>query len=157
MANGVFNISKGRAKEYYARVDGNDPAGSELVLILCTGTETDDNIADADTVAAVLATSLAEATFTNYVRKDLTDTDLAAPPAPDDTGNDNGYTLPDTTWSTAGGATNNDVTRIIVAYDSTGSAADSALVPLTYHDFVVTTNGGDLTADFPAADLFLAS
>jgi hypothetical protein len=144
MANGVFNIAKGRAKEYYSRVKSNDPAGSELVLILCTGTETDDNIEAADTITAVLATTLAECTFTNYVRKDLTDTLLAAVPAPDDAADDNSYTLPDTTWTSAGGASNDTITRIIVAYDSTGTDADSALVPLTFHDFSLTTNGGDV-------------
>lgn len=156
MADGVCNIAKGRAKEYYARVKGNDPAASVLTLVLCTGTETDDNIEAADTLAAVLATSLAEATFTNYARKQLTDSDLAAVPAPDDTADDNSYTLPDTTWSSAGGASNDTLTRLIVCYDPDGTDTDASMIPLTFHDFSITTNGGDLTADF-GTDVFTAS
>ena len=155
MADGVFNIAKGRAKEYYARVKGNDPATAELVLILFTGAGTDATLRDLDTVAAIEADAgFAEATDASYARKDLTDSDLAAIPAPDDTADDNSYTLPDTTWTALAGA--ESITRLVIAYDSTGSGADSALVPLTFHDFVVTTNGGDVTADF-GTDVFTAS
>jgi len=34
MGNIVFNIAKGKVNEYVARVDGNDPANSALVLVL---------------------------------------------------------------------------------------------------------------------------
>lgn len=154
MADGVFNIAKGRAKEYYARVKSNDPAGSELVLILFTGTETDDDLEAMDTVAAIEAGNLVEVTDASYSRIDLTDSDLAAIPAPDDSADDNSYTLPDSTWSSLAGG--DSITRLVVAYDPTGSSADSALIPLTFHDFVVTSNGGDVTADF-GTDVFTAS
>lgn len=156
MANIVFNVAKGRFIEMYNRVKSNDPAASQLVVVLCTGSETDDTIRDADTLSAVLATSLAECTFTNYARIDLDDTDLAALPAPDDTSNDRAYTLPDQTISNAGGASNETTTRCIVCYDATGSDADSALLPLHFHDFAATTNGGDLTIDFPTTELATA-
>jgi hypothetical protein len=33
MANIVMNIAKGRVKEYYARVEGNDPANSAIMML----------------------------------------------------------------------------------------------------------------------------
>ncbi|GAF84231.1 unnamed protein product [marine sediment metagenome] len=156
MANGVFNICKGRARELYNRVKSNDPAGSQLVLILCTGTETEENIKECETVTALLATVLAECTFTNYVRTDLDDGDLAALPSPDHTADDAAFTLPDTTITSAGGASNDTISRLIVCYDISGTDADGTLQPMTFHDFAITTNGGDLTMDFPTTELFLA-
>ena len=41
MANGPFNVAKGRAIEYYNRVSNNDPAASVFKLVLATGTATD--------------------------------------------------------------------------------------------------------------------
>ena len=157
MGNGVCNIAKGRAKGYYDRVKSNDPAASILTLVLFTGTEADGDLEDFDTLAAVLAGSLSEATFTNYAREQYTDAQLAATPAPDDTGNTNGFTIPDRTITAAGGTVDNTLTRAVLCYDPDGTDTDASMIPLTYHDFSVTTNGGDLTIDAPAADLFLAS
>ena len=149
MANAPFNVAKGRAIEYYNRVSNNDPGTSVFILVLATGSATDATLRDFDTLAQVLAdANVTEATFDNYVRKPLTDTDIAAFPGPDDTNDRYDVTLPDTTWTAAGGTTNNTLTRLFVCYDPTGASADSAIVPVAFHDFSVTTNGGDLTADF---------
>jgi len=154
MADGVCNIAKGRAKEYYDRVKSNDPTGSVLTLILFTGTEADDDIEAFDDIAALLAGTLARPTDGSYVDKDLTDVDLAATPAPDDSADDNSYTLPNTTWTALAGG--ESITRMVVCYDDTGASADAALIPLTFHDFVLTSNGSDVTAQF-GADVFTAA
>jgi hypothetical protein len=155
MADVVCNIAKGRVVEYYNRVENNDPAASALIVVLFTGTETDDNIKDADTLAALEALALAESVDGSYARKTLTDTELAALPAPDDTNNRYEVDVPDQTWT---GMTGETLTRLAICYDNdTGAGTDANIVPLTVHDFAVTTDGSDLTAQFNALGFFRAA
>ncbi len=157
MGDGVFNIAKGRVVEYINRVDANDPSASEIVVMLGFGAITDATLKDLDTVAAIIADGgFTEATFTNYARKDITDSGVALG-SPDDTNDRFEVDLPDQTWTSAGNGTNNTLTRLITIYDSTGSAADSGLVPMTFHDFAVTTDGSDLVAQFNALGFFRAA
>lgn len=159
MGDGVFNIAKGRVVEYYNRVENNDPANSALIVVLAEGAITDATLEDLDTLAAVTGDAgFTEATFTNYARKVLTDADLAALPSPDDTNNRYEVDVPDQVWSSAGGASNDTLTRLIICYDSdTTGGTDTNIVPLTFHDFSITTNGGDLTAQINANGFFRAS
>lgn len=152
MANGVFNIAKGKVGEYFARVDGNDPANSAIIIVLIkTMVDTEDQLRDRDTLAACLVSGTGantEADFTNYARKVLTDSDITAP-SPDDTNNLQACFIDDQTWASAGGVSDNTLARLLVCYDpDTTAGTDANIVPLTYHDFVKTTNGGNLTADF---------
>ena len=149
MANGVMNIAKGRANEFYRRVDGNDPTNSVMVLVLLKVAEADATLEDYDDLSALLgAAGNTEADFTNYARKTLDDTDLASITV-DDSGNTQYFTFVDQTWTSAGGATNNTLVKLLVCYDndSTGGT-DANIVPISHHDFSATTNGNDLTADF---------
>ena len=159
MADGVFNIAKGRIVEYYNRVESNDPANSALVVVLGFGAITDATLEDLDDLAAVIADAgFTEATFTNYARKTLTDTDLAALPAPDDTNNRYDIDLPDQTFTAAGNGANDTLTRLLVCYDNdTTGGVDANIIPLCFYDFSVTTDGSDLTAQFNAAGFFRAS
>jgi hypothetical protein len=142
MANIVFNIAKGRVVEYYNRVKSNDPANSALILvpIETSGLESDATLIDKDDLAAVLAGTTNEQTTMG--RKTLTDSDLAALPAPDD-GNDRyDVSLPSVTWTAA---TGNAISKILVCYDSdTTGGADSAILPLTMFDAAATPDGNDL-------------
>ncbi len=142
MSNIVFNIAKGRIVELYARVKGNDPTNSALILvpIETSGLESDATLIDADTLQAVLAGTTNEQTTMG--RKTLTDAELAAVPSPDD-GNDRyDVSLPSVTWS---GATGNAISKILVAYDSdTTAGTDANIVPLTMFDAAVTPDGNDI-------------
>lgn len=159
MADGVFNIAKGRVVEYYNRVENNDPSASALIIVLLKANEAEATLIDRDDLSAVLAEAgTTEADFTNYARKTLTDVELAALPAPDDTNDRYDIDLPDQTWTSAGGATNNTLTKLLVCYDNdTGAGTDANIIPLTHHDFAATTDGSDLTAQFAAAGFFRAS
>lgn len=147
MANGVFNIAKGRVNEYVARVAANDPANSALIIVLLKVAEADATLEDYDDLSALLAGANTEADFTNYgARKALTDVDVTAP-TPDDTNNWQEADLPDVTWSSAGGATNNTMVKLLVCYDAdTTGGTDANIIPLTHHDWTPTTDGSDLTA-----------
>jgi hypothetical protein len=120
MANITFNIAKGRVVELYNRVKSNDPANSALILvpIETSGLETDAVLIDKDDLAAVLAGATNEQTTMG--RKTLTDADLAALPAPDDTNDRYDVSLPTATWAAA---TGNAISKILVCYDSDTTAA----------------------------------
>lgn len=143
MANYVFNISKGRVTEYYNRVKGNDPAASAFIIVPLetTGLEAQSVLEDKDDLAAVLAGTTNEQTTMG--RKTLTDADLAALPAPDDTNNRFSLDLPDFTWAAA---TGNAISGFVVCYDNdTAAGTDSNILPMTFHDLVITPTGTDIT------------
>lgn len=158
MADGVFNIAKGRVNELHDRVNSNDPTNSALVVVLLKVAEADGTLEDYDDLNALLgAAGNTEADFTNYARKVLTDADITAS-AVDDTNNRREADIADQTWTSAGGASNNTLVKLLVCYDddSTGGT-DANIIPLTHHDFAVTTDGSDLTAQINAAGYFRAA
>lgn len=143
MANITFNIAKGRVVEYYNRVKANDPAASTLILIPLetSGLEADSVLIDKDDFAAVVAGTTNEQTTLG--RKTLTDSDLAALPAPDDTNDRYSLDLPDVTWTAGAG---NAISKLLVGYASVASPTDAQILPLTLHDFVATPDGTDIVA-----------
>lgn len=149
MADFVFNIAKGAVAEKI-----RDAAANVGVLLLKTA-EADATLKDYDDLATMLAAgggaSNVEANFTNYARK----TGITATITVDDTNDRVDVDMPDQTWTTAGGATNNTLAKLIIWYQET--ASDAGRVPLTAHDFVVTTDGTDLQAQVATAGFYRAS
>jgi len=145
MADFVFNIAKGAVAEKVR--DG----ASVLGMMLLKVSEADATLKDRDDLAAILANGSTEADFTNYARK----TGLTATITVDDTNDRVDVDIPDQTWTSAGGGTNNTLTDLIVYYQE--AAADASRVPLTLHDFAETTTGSDITAQVNAAGFFRAS
>jgi hypothetical protein len=144
MANFVFNIAKGRVVEYYNRVENNDPSTSALIVmpIETSGLETQANLEDSDNFTEVIDGTTNEQTTMG--RKTLTDVELAALPAPDDVNNRYSLDLPDVTWTAA---TGNAISALVIGYDdNTGTGTDANIIPLTYHDFIVTPSGTDIVA-----------
>ena len=157
MANQVFNIALGRVAELYNRVDLNDPANSALIIVVLAtaGIESDATLKGKDDLAAVVFGTTNEVTNTNYARKVLTDADVAAF-APDDANNRVDLDIPDQTWTAV--AAGDGFNDLLVCYDSdTTGGADSAIVPLTMHDFVLVQDGSDITAQIAAAGFYRAS
>lgn len=156
MADGVFNIAKGRVAELHERVNNSDPTNAALVVVLLAsaGIGSDALLKDCATLAAVSIVA-DEATNTNYARKVLTDADISAI-ATDNTNDWNTADFADQTWSAVANDGTGAIGKLIVCYDSDSTGgADSAIIPLTYHDFVVTPNGGSITAT--VSDYFKAS
>ena len=154
MANFVFNVAKGRVAEYFNRVDSNDPANSAIILVPLSASGTEAQGQDLDTLADVEAdANFAERTTGGWVRKTLTDTELAAI-AVDDTNNRMPATLPSVTWTAP--TTGNNTTGLLVCYDGdTTAGTDANIVPLVHCDFVVVTDGNDVI--LTAGDCFRAS
>lgn len=162
MANFVFNIAKGRVVELYNRVENNDPANSAFVVVVLktTGLESDATLLDYDNLDLLLkrggGSQVAEVTNSGYARKTLTDVDLASVPAPDDTNDRYDIDIPDLTWTAV--AAGDGWSKLLVCYDNdTTAGTDANIVPLTAHDFVVTPDGSDITAQIAAAGFFRAS
>lgn len=156
MADFVFNIAKGRVTEYCHRVDQNDPTNAVLVVVVINTSATDATLKDLDTLAAIEAdANTAEVTNSGYARIVLDQDDVAAVAA-DDANDRMDIDLADFEFGaiTAG----DGWTDILICYDpdSTGGD-DSAIIPLTCHDFAVTPDGSSITAQLNAAGFFRAS
>jgi hypothetical protein len=145
MTDLVSNIAKGAAAE-----KARDDATAFGVLLL-KANEAESTLKDRATVALILSNGSTEADFTNYARK----TGITATLTVDNVNDRVDLDMPDQTWTTAGGATNNTLTKAVVYYQE--SAADSGRVPITIQDFAVTTDASDLTAQVAAAGFFRAS
>lgn len=154
MADGVFNVAKGRVNEYVERIEQDDPAGCELVLVLLKVAEADATLIDYDTLAALLAGSNSEADFTNYAQKVMVAANVSR--TVDDTNNWQTSDFDDQTWTAAGGTTDNSLVKAIVCYDPLGTGVAANMVPLTHHDFSATTNGSDLAANVNASGFYKA-
>lgn len=156
MADQVLNIGLGRIVELYNRVQTNDPANSALVIVAINTATADATLKDLDTLALVLADGgTAEVTNTNYARKVLTDADLTAF-APDDANDRIDLDVADQVWSAV--AAGDAWTDLLFCYDSdTTAGTDANIVPLTQHDFAVTPDGSDITAQIASAGFYRAS
>ena len=147
MANFVYNYAKGRAVEFYVRVDTNDPAASELVvtLLAASGIETDAALMDSATFAEVIDGTTNEATNTGYARKVLGDIDLSA--FTPDTANDRAdIDIADQTWTGVANDGTGAIGDVVICYDPVGSQTNTDMIPITQHDFAITPDGSDVTA-----------
>lgn len=150
----VPNVAKGRVVELYYRVKNNSPSGCALWLIPCLSNGTEATVLDQLTVAAAISVGgIGERTSGGWVRKKLVAADLAAFPGPVTASDYYGVAIPAVTWTTP--ATGNNTTSLLIAYDPTGSSADSALIPLGQYAFINTTDGHDVVLN--AGDFFRAS
>lgn len=156
MANFVFNRAKGRVGELATRVNANDPTNSAFIIIIFNSTATQATLEDLDDVAAIEAdANTAEVTNSGYARKTLSDAG-GITVTYDDTNNRVDVDIPDQTWTAVAAGT--AWTHLLVAYDSdTTAGTDSAIIPLTWHDFAVTPDGSDITAQIATAGFFRAS
>jgi len=159
MADGVYNVVLGRVVELYQRVEGNDPAAAIFSIILLKANEAEATLVDrTDLADALIEAGTTEAVFTNYpaTHKALSDTELAALPAPDDGNNRRDLDIPDQTFTSAGNGANDTLTKFLVGYDALGTDVDATIIVMTHHDFAVTTDGSDLTAQINVAGFYRA-
>lgn len=137
------------------RVNGNDPAASELVLaVLATsGIESDATLKDKDTFSDVVSGTTNEVTNSGYAKKVLDNTSSITITY-DDTNDRVDVDIPDQTWTAvAAGDGWND---IVTNYDPVGSQTHTDMIPWTLHDFVVTPDGSDITAQIATSGFFRA-
>lgn len=155
MADFVFNIAKGKIAEYAARINANDPANSAFIIVpVDVAAVTDATIRDFATLAAVTAGGVTERSTSGWNRKTLTDASSITITV-DNTNDRVDIDIPDQTWTavTAGA-----VTDLLLCYDSdTTGGTDANIVPLSQHDFAITPDGSDVTAQIAAAGILRAA
>jgi hypothetical protein len=146
MTAATFNSTRTRVGAWFDA----DPAKFGVLLL-----KADDEAADMrdhDTIADLLAAAgNTEADFTNYARK----TGLTATVNLNDTTDLETFFLPDQTWASAGGASNNTLTTAVVFYES--SASDAGRFPVAALDLSTTTDGSDLIVRFSTNGIFVSS
>lgn len=146
MADIVFNIAKGKIAHYASLPAVNDALIA--VPLQSAGLGTDATLRDLDTLTQVLANATEQTTMG---RKTLASVTVTV----DDTNDRVDIDAADPVWTAASGAA---VGAIVICYDpDTTTGTDADLIPLTKHDFVVTPNGGDITAQIAAGGFGRAS
>lgn len=156
MADFVFNRAKGRLAEWAERVNANDPTNAVFRVIAWNTSETDTNLRRLDDVAAIEANaSTAEVTNSGYARKTLDQTG-GITITYDDTNDRVDVDCPDQTWTAvvAGSAW----TDLSFTYDSDSTGGtDANVLPGTFHDFAVTPDGSDITAQIATGGFYRAA
>ena len=153
----MFNRGLGRMTEWAERVNANDPTNAVLVIMVLatSGIESDAVLKDKDDFAAIVSGTTNEVTNTNYARKVLDQTG-GITITYDDTNDRVDVDIPDQTWT--GVAAGDGWNDIVIGYDSDSTGGtDSAILPGTLHDFVVTPDGSDITAQIATAGFFRAA
>jgi hypothetical protein len=144
MANYVFNIGKGRIAQMIR-------SGLTLKALMLKTADTDANNRDLTTIAALLAAVNVEANFTNYARVTLTSVVQTV----DNSGDAVNADWADIVFTSAGGATNNTTTDLIIYQDP--GTGDANCVPVICLDAVFTTNGQNVTLVFDPAGSWSAA
>lgn len=151
MASGdgkVFNIALGNLKNYASQV-GVGNAAFIMLLLKSTGLEADSALLDHDNISVLLAATNDECDFTNYARKTISS---VVGITVDDTNNRVDVDIADQTWTSAGGASNNTIGAVVLAFDpDTTSGTDTTLVPVAKWECGTTTDGTNFTAVVNAA------
>lgn len=152
MGDVIANQARGQERTWADNAAGNVVDAAFIVWLL-QAAGTDDAWMDFDDLSALLGDgSFTEATFTSYARKTVSDGDISV--TVDDTNNRTDIDVPDQTWTSAGNGTNNTLTDLDTGYDAdTTAGTDADITPLSHHDFAVTTDGSDLTAQIASAGL----
>jgi hypothetical protein len=148
MANQVMNFARGKIGYYMADALGLAGANSRAVVVVLQVAEADDTLNNYDDLGALLGGSNTEAASTGYARKQIAAAGVTT------SINDGANTAQaeidaDQTWTSVSQAASEAWVKLLVAYDADNTAGtDANIVVLTHHDFSVTPNGGDITADF---------
>lgn len=159
MADFVFNRSKGRVTEFAERVNANDPTNSVFLvaLVASSGVESDATLLDKDDFAALVSGATNFATNTGSTRKSLDQTG-GITVTYDDTNDRVDVDIPDQTWTAVANDGTGAISDIVTGYDSDSTGGtDANVLPMTFHDFSVTPDGSDITAQIATAGFFRAS
>lgn len=147
MANGVFNNARGKIGWY-----GSDSLGltgnGAIVVVVLEAAEADDTLNNyTDLNSLLVAAGNTEWTATGYTGNRGVHAAADVTYTPDNTANTAKLVIEtDDTWTSV---TGNAAVKLLVCYDpDTTGGTDSDIIPLTYHDFSVTPNGGNITANY---------
>lgn len=123
------------------------PLGTDAITVILlqnTALPIDTTLVNYLNLGALLAPGAAtEANFTNYSRVSLTSgisiayTTVSSPTKVT-------VAFPPQTWNAAGGALNNTISKVVLAYRPTSGSTDASCLVLATQDYSGTTTGGAL-------------
>lgn len=124
------------------------PLGTDqllVVLLQSTGLPADTTLVNYANLGAMLAVAN-EANFTNYARYPLSNSNITVTytTGTSPTKVTVSFTPTPLVWNSAGGAVNNTITKVAIAYQPTSGTADSGCLVLATLDYSGTTTGGAL-------------
>lgn len=149
MADVAFNIAKGKAAYYGDLPNATFPNAALIVVPLQTaGLAADSVLVDQVNLTGVLANATEQTTMGRKTAANVA--------ATVDHANDRvDIDFNDVVWTAATGAA---VSALVVCYVPDNTAQSNATtIPISKHDFVVTPNGGDITAQIATGGFFRAS
>jgi hypothetical protein len=157
MANEVMNFARGAIGWYSDVLRGLAPANSRLVIVVLEVAEADDTLNNHNELAALLAAGNTEVTSTNYARIEVAGANITW--TVDDSGNDAQAIFDaDQVFSNISQLAAEVWVKLLVCWDTDNAAGgDVDIIVLTHHDFSVTPNGGDITADFDQTNGYYGS
>ncbi len=139
----AINATKGWSA-YYGGLPGADDSFI-VVPLEATGLVADAVMRDYDTLAAVLAGASNEQETIG--RKTLTGVTVTV----DDTADAVLIDCDNITWAEA---TGNNVGALLICYKPASDSVDSAILPLSCHDWAMVCNGADLLATIPEGGFY---
>lgn len=159
MPDFVYNQAKGKASQWAAQINANEPTNSifEIRLLAATGVQADSVLIDLDNFEALVAGATNFATNTGATPKKIDNTGLITITV-DDTNDRTDVAMPNVTFTALANDGTGAVSDVVIGFDtdSTGGT-DAGIVPVTQHDFAVTPDGSDVTVQFATAGFFRAS
>lgn len=159
MLDFVFNQAKGKAAEWAARVNANDPTNAVLLVALLAeeGIESEATLKDKDTFTELVAGATNFATNTGSTRKSISDSGGITVTI-DDTNDRTDVDMPDQTFTALANDGTGKIADLVIGYDSDSTGGtDANVVPMTLHVFAVTPDGSDVTVQFAVGGFFRAS
>lgn len=123
------------------------PLGTDnimIVLLQNTGLPADTALVNYQTLGAMLSGTAQEATFSNYARTNLSSSSILITRNTSSSPTSVTVSFAQQVWSSAGGAVNNTISKVVLVYQPTSSTPDTGCLPLATLDYSGTTTGGAL-------------
>jgi hypothetical protein len=133
---------------YYCQLVDAGTGNILVVPLQSSGIPTDAVMQDCPNLQAIFTAGALEATFTNYVRPVLGSSSVTV--TTNTVSNTQVATFVAPVFTTAGGALNNSMVKLVIAYQASLGTADSACPVLAVQDWVAPTTGGGLTINVAA-------
>ena len=148
MADLIHNVGKGRLAQY-----GDLPAAADALIVMpleASGIETDAVLRDKTTFTDLVSGTTNEQTTLG--RKTVS---ASVTVTVDQTNDRTDIDIPDQVWTASAG---NAVSDLDIGYDNdTGAGTDANIIPVSLHDFSVTPDGSDITAQIATAGIWRAA
>jgi hypothetical protein len=159
MGNIAHNRMKGRTVEAAERINANDPTNSVFLvrMIAASGVESDAVLTDKDDWAGLVEGATNFATNTGATTKTL-DQSSGITVTYDDTNDRVDVDIPDQTWTGVANDGTGAISDVAVGFDTDStSGTDASVLPVSLHDFAVTPDGSDITAQVATSGFYRAA